>query len=439
MKEPIPAEARRAVAAGLFGTAVEYYEFTIYGLLTLAIAANFFSTQDGTTAVLATLLTFGSSYLVRPLGAIFFGWYGDKFGRRAALILAISIMGTASTAIGLLPGYATLGAVAPILLVLARLCQGFSAGGELIGAVTYVMESVPPSRRGFLVAMNPFGSSMGAATGSVVVGIISLAVTAEQLTAWGWRIPFLLCLPLTVICLVLRLRVEDSPEFRKAVETSTIRRVPLRQLFTQYPKQMLQALGFGIGLSGVVYVSLVYAPAFLVKTRGFDQRGVFWLIAACLVIQAVSIPLFGMLGDRFGRRPVLIAGTLGHLVLAFPILLLLANAPSFAAVGLTLLLFMLLSGVQSSGLVLFSELFPVRVRYTGAALSYNLAAVIAGGFSPYIATLLVASTGSPTSPAWWIIGVSVIGLIALFSIRETAYGRSDRGAEEKVEPVADPA
>ena len=425
-EDAIPKSIRRVVAAGLFGTVVEYYEFTIYGLLALLIAPNFFPNQNGTASLLAALLTFGTSYVVRPVGALIFGWFGDRFGRRSTLVVCVTMMGVASTLIGFLPNHAQIGVWAPVLLVLLRLVQGVSAGGELIGAVTYVMESVPRRRRGFLVAMNPFGSSMGAALGSVVVGTVALLASSGQMASWGWRIPFLVCLPLTLICLALRLRVEDSPEFQKTVARSKVARVPVATVFTKYPKQVLQAIGFGIALNGVVYVGLVYMPAYLIRTRGFQQSSIFWLSAACLVVQALAIPLLGALGDRFGRKPVLLAGTLGHLVLAFPILLLMGKSASIVAVGLGLLMFMLLSGVQATGLVVFSELFPARVRFTGGAVSYNISAVLVGGFSPWVATKLVAATGNPLSPAWWIVGVSAVGIVALLSLKETAGRRLEQ-------------
>jgi MHS family proline/betaine transporter-like MFS transporter len=410
--------ARRVARAGLLGTVVEYYDISLYGLLAVVLAPAFFPSDDPAVSTLAALAVFGTAYVVRPLGGIVFGRLGDRRGRRATLIITILAMCVFSAAIGLLPTYAAIGIAAPLLLVVARLGQGFAAGGEIMGAMTYVLESAPAHRRGRYTGMVPMGSSGGFALAAFVVGCTSALVTPEQLAAWGWRIPFLLSLPLGLLCLWMRLRLEDTPEFTALADRHAISRTPLREALRTSPLGILRVAGYTVAVTGVAYVGMVYVSVLLTTDLGFPKQSVYWMTAIVIGVGALSAPFFGALSDRVGRRPVMIAAAALTAVLAVPIFLALTTTTTIVTAGLVFLVLMLLTQAYSPGYTTFVEIFPARIRYTASSLGYNVGVLVAG-FGPYVCAQLVASTGSLVSPSWWAAALGVIGLVAALSFRET--------------------
>ncbi len=301
--------ARRAAIAGGVGTLIEYYDFAVYGFLAVVIAPLFFPSTNPAVSILATLAVFGVAYVARPLGGIFFGRLGDRRGRRSALVVTVVCMGIACGILGLLPTYSSAGLLAPILLVIIRLVQGFSAGGEIGGAATYIAESAPPNRRGFFGSFTPIGSTLGFAVAAAIVGLVALMTTDEQMSSWGWRIPFLLALPLAVICLCVRLKLEDSPEFAEMAEKNEVTKSPLTEVIKKNPLSVLRVVGIAIAMNGSGYIGLTYFSVYLINDLGFAKDAVYWTSALSIALACATFPLSGMLTDRYGRKPVLLGGS----------------------------------------------------------------------------------------------------------------------------------
>lgn len=410
-----PKQPRRASLAGFLGTLVEYYDFSVYAYLAVFFAPLFFATADPAIATLSALLVFASAFVVRPIGGIIFGRIGDLRGRRTALTITVLVMGLASVAIGLLPTYASIGVFAPVLLVLLRLLQGLSAGGELVGALTLVTESTGPRRRGLLSSLTPAGSSLGFALATGIVGITAFSVGQEAMMAWGWRIPFLLCLPLTLICLLVRLGLQDSPEFRRVRQQSGVERRPVREVLHDHKLSLILVilLAFAVGASG--YVLITYVGGFLQRAHGFSTGVASTLSAVVIAVSCViGMPLGGLLIDRFGKRPVFVAATVAMAVLAYPLFLIMGAADDILGIGLAYLAIQLIAAVQTvSGFLLYTSVFPTHVRYTGTALGHNVGNILGGGFAPYMAAQLVVWTGNPLSATYWMIAGSVVGVVAV--------------------------
>ncbi|MBR7194834.1 MFS transporter [Gordonia sp. JH63] len=419
--------SRRAVVAAGIGTVVEYYDLTVYAYLAVVVSPLFFPSDDPTASLLSSLAVFASAYLMRPIGGIFFGRLGDRFGRKRALLVSVILMGVGTTLMALLPTYAAVGVLAPILLVIARLLQGFSAGGELGGALTYVYEIVGPKRRGLGGSIVALGSNSGFALAAIVVATTSALTSEAQMDSWGWRIPFVAGLPLLVLCLWLRTRIEDSPEFTKTAERRELPKAPLRELLRSQPAQVLQVLGLGIAQNATGYMVLTYIGIHLVREGGYSQTAVTWTAAGVIVFIASCMPLAGILVDRFGSRPVLIAGLLTAATLAYPAMALMTGH-GLAVAAIAFAVFALCTPlIQVATAPLFPSLFDTKVRLTGVALGFNLSTVLAGGTAAYIATWLIDRTGNSLSPAYFLIGSSAIGLLTLLTIRRKHRGLGEAG------------
>ena len=416
-----PLSARRAAIAGGVGTLIEYYDFSAYAVLAVVLAPLFFPSDNPSVSVILTLAVFGSAYLARPIGGWFFGRVGDRHGRRRALVITVVSMGIGSGLMGLLPTYSSIGVLAPIMLVLLRLAQGFSAGGEIGGAATYVAESAPEGKRGLYGSLTPVGSTAGFSVAAVVVGLVTTLTTSEQMASWGWRIPFLLSLPLALVCLRVRLKLEDTAEFEEMAARHEIVRSPLLTVIREDPKRLTKGIGIAIAQAGIGYIGLTYFATFLIGTAGFSKQSVYWASAIGIGLACATYPFIGLLTDRYGRKPIMLAAFILFLVLAWPAFLLLGGTSSIVVVTLVYIIYMTISGGTQVPIgPQLAELFPRRVRYTGVSLTYNVGTVLAGGTAPYIAAQLVQSTGNNMAPAFWVIGMAIIGIVAVASLRETS-------------------
>jgi MFS transporter, MHS family, proline/betaine transporter len=411
---------RRAIFGASVGNTVEWFDFATYNFLAVTLAAVFFPPGDPTAALLSTFAIFAAAFFMRPLGGLFFGPLGDKIGRQRVLATVIILMSLSTFVIGLLPPYATIGVWAPLLLVIARCLQGFSAGGEFGGASTFLAEYSPDDRRGFLVSWLEFSTLIGFVLGSVLVLCLSTALSEDALISWGWRIPFLLAGPLGLVGLYIRLRLEDTPEFKALQETGEVSRSPFKETLVENWKQILQVGGLVIIQNIGFYIVLSYMTTYFQDPLGFSPTAASLSTTLTLLVGMALIPPLGALSDHVGRKPLLLASCICYAVLTYPLFLLLNTGNLFAAIVAHVALGALLAVFISTSIAALTELFPTRVRYGGFSIGYNFSVAIFGGSSPYLAQYLVSTTGNPLSPAFIVIGGAVATLLVVLTVRETA-------------------
>ncbi|BBF99532.1 MULTISPECIES: MFS transporter [Pseudonocardia] len=413
-----PSILRRAVAASAIGNATEWYDYGVYGYVAVIIGANFF---PGDYERLFALLGLAVSFVLRPLGGIVWGPLGDRIGRQKVLAMTIILMGVATFLIGILPTFETIGVLAPILLILLRVVQGFSTGGEYGGAATFMAEYSPDRRRGFWGSFLEFGTMAGLTLAALVVFGLTAAVGSDAMNSWGWRIPFMLALPLALIGLYIRSKLEDTPVFRELEESGqaeTAATGALKRLLVDYNKPIITLFGLVIALNVTNYVLLTYMPTYLQGTIGMnaDDATLVGVLGGALMM--VFIPMAGSLSDRIGRKPCWLISLTGVFVLAIPMYMLMGVSFGWAVVGFTVLglVYALQLGTISAT---FPAMFPTHVRFAGMAISYNVATAIFGGWAPVASEALVESTGDLLVPAYFMMGASLVGLVALYFVIET--------------------
>ncbi|KAA0099490.1 MFS transporter [Mycolicibacterium sp. P1-18] len=429
-----PADMRRVTLAGGLGTLIEYYDYALYGYVSAIIAPLFFPNQDPVAALLSVLALFALSYVIRPLGGIYFGWVGDRFGRKRALLVTIIGIGIASTTIGLLPTYATVGVLAPILLFVVRIAQGFFAGGEVGGAATVIAEAAPNGRKSRYAAFVPMGTNGGFAIASAAIGVVSGLLAADQLSSWGWRIPFLLAAPLTVICYFARRTLPDIDRNVKKASHG----FPLLSALKSYPGPLAQATALGIGVQGAAYIGSTFIAIYLVTNLDYPKAPVYWITAGVTIFAVALMPFTGRLADRIGPIKVAVIGLVGYTVVTYPALLLMdLGSLGFAGLGYALIM-VNMAFLQVASYTITPQLFDDEVRYTGTALATNISVVIAGGTAPYIATWLVSRTDNLRSPYFFVALTSLIGLVAIITIwRYRRHGLEHGSRTQK--PASSPA
>jgi len=423
--------SRKVAFASLIGNTIELYDFFIYGTAAaLVFGKLFFPQADPLTGTLLAFATYAVGFVARPLGGIVAGHFGDKVGRKKMLVLTLLLMGASTFGVGLLPTYEQVGALAPLLLVAMRLVQGFSNGGEWGGAILMATENAPEGKRGFYGSWAQVGVPAGTLIANGVFLAVSLNMSTEDLLAWGWRLPFLFSIVLVFVGLWIRLRIHESPKFVEMKEAGVEAKLPIVQVFKQYPKEIFQAVGMRMAENGAFYIIstfvLTYVASQLKMPSSNAQIGV--LIGSALSIPALLI--WAALSDRIGRRKVYMFGALFVLVFAFPFFLLM-NTGSPILVGVAVVLAMVLghSAMYGPQAAYFAELFGTEVRYTGASLGTQISSVLAGGLSPLIATALLAAFGW-TAVAWYMVGLAVITVVALITTKETYKSNMNESLEK---------
>lgn len=415
-----PAVLRKVLTASFIGNFVEWFDYASYGYFATVIAAVFFPDIAPSAALLATFGVFAISFVIRPIGGIIWGSIGDRIGRRTALSWSILIMSGATTVIALLPSYAQIGMLAPVLLLVVRMVQGFSASGEYAGATSFLAEYAPPSRRGFYTSMVPASTAAGLLAGSLMSALLFSQLTGAQLHGWGWRLPFLLAFPLGLVGLYIRLKLEDTPRFRELEARHHVEATPTRELFTTYRKPILRAFGATCLNAVGFYLILSYMPTYLITEMGMDESASFLANSIALFAYIFLIFLMGTLSDRLGRKTALIAASILFIALTVPLFQMLDGA-GFWMIVLIQVIFGALLTVNDGTLPCFlAEVFPTRVRYSGFAFSFNTANALFGGTAPFVATWLISVTGSKAAPAWFLVAAAAVALIAMLSSRETA-------------------
>ena len=410
----------KAVIAAVIGNFVEWYDFTIYGYFAVVIAPLFFPTEDRLVSLMATFAVFGVAFLMRPVGALFFGSIGDRIGRRSTLSAVILIASGATFLIGLLPSYETIGILAPLLLVVARMVQGFAVGGEFGGATAFMVEYAPEGKRGLYGSWQFFTQGAALLVGLLLAAGLTAAVSEEALFSWAWRVAFLVALPMGLIGLYMRLKLDDTPAFRAVQEHHEVERAPLKESLRAHWKDLLKVVGLTWPLTGLVYL-LIFAPTYLSEqlqlplSLGFTAGGLG--MASWMVV----VLLAAVLSDRIGRRkPFLIASSVLAALTIVPVFMLLQTA-SFPAIALAFVVVGCVVGIGSGVYAAaMCEIFPTSVRYSSLSLGYSVAVSIFGGTTPLIFTSLLAATGNPISPAFYIVAAGLVGVVAALTFPETA-------------------
>ncbi|WP_033196264.1 MFS transporter [Streptomyces xiaopingdaonensis] len=414
----------RVVAAGAVGSIVEYFDFGVYGYVATILATHFFVSGDDTAGLLATLATFAVAFALRPVGGVVFGHIGDRYGRKNALAATVVLMAGASGLIGVLPTYAAIGVGATAVLVLARCLQGIAAGGELGGAASFVAEHSPPERRGLYCSTTQTGALVGALLAALCVSLLNSTLGAGAMEDWGWRVPFLIAIPLGVVGLLIRAKLSDTPSFKEAEEAGETgkageqARAPFAEALRTHRGPLLLCVGLSILLFSAYYVFYVYTNIHLQTVVGLSANVAFWSTSATLAVSAACMPLFGALSDRVGRRPVLIGASVAAILLPLPGFMLFEAGTGWAVLS-HIVMGLIDSALMGVALSTFAEMFPTRIRYTGIALGFNLGSAVAGGTSPYLCTWLVDVTGSALAPAWFVIATALITLVAAVKLKET--------------------
>lgn len=390
---------RRAIIAGMLGNTVEIYDFSSYAFLVVYLAPLFFPSADPTTSVLSALAVFAAGFVARPLGGIFFGWMGDRRGRKDTLLVTVVLMGAATFLLGAIPTYASIGLWAPILLVCARILQGFSAGGEVIGSASYLAESATPGKRGRFVSAGPLGTTIGTSLAPAVVGLCTLVLGSDQMATWGWRIPFLISLPITILCLLFRLRAEESLEFETLAREKKLAASPVKEAVVGHWRAIVSTALLAMSIYFLTYMSISYLPVFLTTVVDLSPGTVGWLAAVAIALGMFTVPLSGYLVDRFSGKIVVTTSLIAAAVLLLPTLQVMGAAgASLLMIGVLWAIFQsITSSGATAGFATFVSYFPARVRYTGTAIGYNVGNAIGGGFGPLIAASLIAWTGDSRS------------------------------------------
>ncbi|WP_337021735.1 MFS transporter [Pantoea anthophila] len=416
---------KRALIAGSVGNFIEWYEFAVYGFLATLIAENFFRLQgeSALTGILLTYASFAIAFFFRPLGAMLFGRMGDRIGRKPTLIFVLIMMTLATAAIGLVPTYAQLGVLAPLIVTGLRILQGLFAGGEYGGAVSLMTEFAPPGRRGLYGAWQSFTVALGLLAGAAIVALLSRLLTPEEMLSWGWRIPFFIALPLGGIALWLRAGMEETPAFIR-------QQAQPREKVTASLSDTLKTILLGICRlmvwSAAGYTWLVIMPTYLQASlhTGFNEALLIAVISNLGF--AVTIIPAGMLSDRIGRRTVMVSAAILLLVLSLPLLNLLQAENT--ATGLKGLVVFIAGGVvgllAGPGPAMLSEMFPTRVRYTGLGLAYSLSNALFSGCAGLIITGLIKETGNPDIPAWYVMATALVSIVALMTLNKDDHKRA---------------
>ncbi|WP_214402475.1 MFS transporter [Pseudonocardia lacus] len=419
----------KVVASSMVGTTVEWYDFFLYGVAAAAVfPAVFFPSDDPAVGTLLALGTFAIGFVARPVGGLVFGHFGDRIGRKKLLVLSLLMMGVATFAIGLLPGYASIGVAAPALLVLLRLVQGFALGGEWGGAVLLVSEHGDPARRGYWASWPQAGVPVGQLLANGLLALLAVFQPEEDFLSWGWRVPFLLSAVLVLVGLYIRLAVEESPVFKAAqrraeaaAKAGEKESMPIVQVLRSYPREVLTAMGARFAENVSYYIFTIVVVTY-VNSR-FDVPSSFVLNAVLIgaAVHFVSIPLWGALSDRLGRRPVYLIGAVGVGVWAF-VFFALIDTQSFALTALAVSVGLVLHGAMYGPQAAFlSELFGTKVRYSGVSIGYQLASIVAGGLAPLIAVALLQQFGTGYAIAVYVAACSVISIVAVAAYAETRH------------------
>ncbi|WP_256330044.1 MFS transporter [Variovorax sp. YR216] len=412
---------RRTIVATTIGNALEFFDFTVYGFLALVIGKLFFPTFSSYGQLLLTVASFGVGFIVRPLGGIVIGSYADRAGRKKAMTLTIFLMALGCAMIAFAPTYAQIGVAAPILIVLARLIQGFSAGGEVGASTTLLVEHATPKNRGYMASWQFASQGLGILLGAVVVGVLLTALPAQAMESWGWRVPFLLGMLIAPVGMYIRRHLEESLDVHEAPATTDAPRPhgSLSAVCREHGKTVLAAILSIIGGTAAAYVVTFYMPTYAIRELGLPPPVALFGAALTGLLSFALAPLVGVWSDRIGRKRLIVASRVLLALLIYPGFLWLNASPTPTALYTVVGLLSITLVMQTvPGITMLPEMFPKHVRATGMSLVYSVGVALFGGFSPFISTWLLNATGNKLAPAWYLLTVSMVSLLGLLWMRD---------------------
>ncbi|EKT4538677.1 citrate-proton symporter [Pseudomonas plecoglossicida] len=409
----------RQVVAAVIGNALEWYDFIVYGFLASIIARQFFPSDDAYASLLMALATFGVGFFMRPVGGVLLGMYSDRKGRKAAMQMIIRLMTVSIAMIAFAPDYLAIGMAAPLLIVVARMLQGFATGGEYASATAFLVESAPAHRKGLYGSWQLVGQCLAVFSGAAMVALVTHLCSPEALDSWGWRIPFVLGLLIGPVGLWIRKHMEEPEAFVEARRHAKGQSPGLWQVLREHRRSLLVSMGLACGATVSFYVVLVNMPTFAHKSLGLPLDQVLLVQMLAVGLMTLVIPLSGALSDRLGRRPVLMAFTLTFFVMVYPLYVWVAAAPSLERLlVMQLMLCTAIGGFFGPAPTALAEQFPVQVRSTGVSVAYNVAVMVFGGFAPLIVTWLTQVLGTPVAPAFYVLFACLLTLLGTYCLKE---------------------
>ena len=409
---------KRVVIAGMIGNGLEWYDFALYGHFAVIIARLFFPSDNAFISLISAFGAFAAGFAMRPLGAILFGYIGDKYGRKVSLATSILLMAIPTACIGLLPTYAQIGIWAPVLLTVIRLLQGLSLGGEFSGSITFVIEHSKSHHRGLVGSTTIISLVGGMLLGSFVATIFAESLSPAAFEAWGWRVPFLLGIVIGLVGFYIRHHTHESPHYAEAKEQGALSKTPLRDTLFHHKWELAQAVGIYLTVTVPFYVFSVFSISYLTKIVNRPMEEALLINTIGMFALLVVVPLGAWVSDKIGRKLTLFISALALLFFIYPITYVTANA-GFAETMAATILFAFILGIYLGPIpAVLAELFPTKVRYTGLAISYNICAALFGGTAPMVATWLIKTTGMNTVVAFYLIVCAIISLIALYYFRD---------------------
>lgn len=418
--DPHTAQVRRKVAAAsAIGNFVEWFDSGAYAVMSATISGLFFPQYDPAAALLSTWAIFAGGFIARPLGAAFFGRYGDRIGRKRMLAASVLCMSTATFLVGLLPPYSVLGIAAPMLLFLLRAVQGFSTGGEYTGGAAFIMEHAPEGKRAQYASPIPVTVGVAAVAGSLVGVLLTSNLSADALQLWGWRIPFLLAGPLGLIGIYIRSRVDDTPVFQEMQHRNAVQKAPLREAIRVCGKQIAILFGYSITNAVAYYLMSSYMISYMSANLGYSKSQSLLTNVVAMLVYTISCVVMARGSDRFGRKPMLLLACGGFIVCTYPAFLLMPLGLAGAMAGSSIMA-VFVGAIGTSNVPAMIELFPSTMRSSGSAIGYTAAYVLFGGTAPFVASGLATATGTALAPGYCVIGVAMISaVVVLFAFRET--------------------
>jgi MHS family proline/betaine transporter-like MFS transporter len=419
-----PSKLRRTIAGTAVGNMMEWFDFGVYSYIAATLGRVFFPGSSAPVQLISAFATFAAAFLVRPIGGFFFGPLGDRIGRKRVLATTVIMMAVGTFCIGLLPGYAQIGFWAPVLLLIARLVQGFSTGGEYGSAMTFIAEHAPDRRRGFLASWLEFGTLTGYVLGAALVTALTATLSDEQMLSWGWRIPFLVAGPLGLAGLYLRLKLEETPAFEHLIRSEPGRetgfRAEFRRIVTEQRRPLLVCMGVVLVFNVTNYMLTSYLPSYLSAELGVPASSALMVVLAVMAVLMVLITFVGKLSDRIGRRPVMMTGCALLVVGSVPAFLIIRHSTLGSIFLGSMLLGLMLLCFNSTGPATLPALFPTDVRAGSLSIAFNVSVSIFGGTTPLVTAALVHATGNLLVPGYYLAAAGLVGGISVFFTPETA-------------------